>query len=481
MRAFVERDRELASLEQFWTSGRAQFVPMVGRRRVGKTYLAEHFAADKRVAYFRCRLAATSEQLPALGATLAELADDAVLRAEPPNTWPGVLAVIARLADEERLLLILDELPYWASHDASLPSTLQNWWDAEGRHLNVMVVICGSAVQMMEGLLSGPAPLAGCVTGRIPVRPLDFRGAAQLLAFHDPVDTLTSYGILGGVALYLTLFDSKRSIEHNIATAIANPTARLYVEPDAVFAAHHESYSRAQALAILRAIADGNREYSRIQQRSGVPSGSFPRVIEQLVGDLGLVERVLPVTEDKPSRTYHTQYRVTDNFFLFWFRFIEPNRGQIEFGAGRRIASAIVSQLSDYMGLPFEAMCREWVGLALGEGALQVPVVKVGTWWIANHEVDVVGLDASGRVALAGEAKWRNSAFAWDDLETYLDHLRAMGDLVRPDVQHVLFSKKAFATSVQDWARSNNALLLTPRDMLAPFERVGQLDHLDRD
>src|SRR6266542_6369849 len=110
VRAFVDRDRELASLEHFWDSSRAQFVPMIGRRRVGKTYLAEHFAANKRVAYFRCRLAPTSEQLPTFGATLAELADDEVLRAEPPSTWPGAFAVIARLAREARLLLILDEL-----------------------------------------------------------------------------------------------------------------------------------------------------------------------------------------------------------------------------------------------------------------------------------------------------------------------------------------------------------------------------------
>ena len=110
--------------------------------------------------------------------------------------------------------------------------------------------------------------------------------------------------------LYWSLFDPDYSIEQNIARQIADPSARLYVEPDAVFAAGHRSYDRIQALAVMRAIAEGNREYTRI---------------EPLIGGLGLVKRVLPVTETKKTRTYHTQYVFTDNFFRFWFSFIEPN------------------------------------------------------------------------------------------------------------------------------------------------------------
>jgi hypothetical protein len=121
------------------------------------------------------------------------------------------------------------------------------------------------------------------------------------------------------------------------------------------------------------------------------------------------------------------------------------------------------------MGMPFEQMCRDWVRLALAAGALSATVARVGSWWTANHQIDVVGLDAQGRVALAGEAKWRNTRFGWENLETYLGHLRAMGDLVRPDVQHVLFSKTGFHPRVAEWGIANRTRMLTPADMLAPF------------
>jgi hypothetical protein len=466
---FVDRERELAALEQFWRSERAECIPVTGRRRVGKTYLLEHFAQGKRAVYYRCLLTETAEQLPALGQALAELAGDPVLLAQPPASWPALFVLIEQLARQERLLLVLDEVPYWAARDASLPSVLQNWWDARGRTLDLMLVLCGSAVQMMEGLLSGPAPLAGCLTGRLPVRPLDFRSAANLLGFPDPIATLSAYGILGGVPLYLTFFRPDRSLRDNILTAIVSPASRLYVEPQAVFATHHQVYDARSALAVLRAIAHGRHRWSDIAEAAGLSSASLTRVMEPLIGDLGLIERLLPVTETRPSRTYYTQYHLTDNFFRFWFRFIEPNQGHIEFGDIERVADLILSRLSDYMGLPFEAMCRDWVRMASAAGALSSRVGRVGTWWSPNHQLDVVGLDEDGRASILGEAKWHIQPFDYQELERYLGHVRALGNLTRPDVRHLLFARAGFADDVVRWAAAGHARLLTPATLLADF------------
>ena len=106
---FVDRERELAALQGFWTAGGAQCIPITGRRRVGKTFLIEHFAPDRRVVYYRCQLRGTAEQLPLFGAALAEATDDPVILAQPPTGWPAAFALIERLAERERLLLVLDE------------------------------------------------------------------------------------------------------------------------------------------------------------------------------------------------------------------------------------------------------------------------------------------------------------------------------------------------------------------------------------
>lgn len=468
---FVDRERELLALEEFWASGAAHCIPIVGRRRVGKTFLLEHFAAGKRVVYYRCQLRGTAEQLPLLGAALAEATDDPVVRAQPPTTWAAAFALVERLAGERRLLLVLDEIPYWVARDESVPSVLQNWWDARGRTLDLMLVLCGSAVQMMERLLTGEAPLAGCTTGRLQVRPFDFRAAARLLGSADPAEALTAYGILGGVPLYLSFFRANRSTRENILRAIATPTARLYVEPAAVFAASHTAYDAGQALGVLRAIARGEHRWSDIIAAGGLSAAQLGRVMEPLIGDLGLVERVLPVTERRESRAYRTQYHLTDNFFRFWFRFIEHNQGAIEFGGEERVVDGIMASLAAYMGLPFEAMCRDWVRLAAAAGALPVGLGAVGTWWDPDHEINVVGLDAHRHVAVTGECKWRNQGFTWGDLQTYLGHVAALTQTapVRPDALHLLFSKGGCDERVQAWAAGTRARLLGPGDLLAPF------------
>lgn len=225
-----------------------------------------------------------------------------------------------------------------------------------------MVVICGSAISMMEQMLTGAAPLAGCVSAKIKVPPLDLRGATELLPFSDPVDFLTAYGILGGVPLYLGYFDAGQSIRDNILEALVRPEARMYIEPQAIFATHHAAFNSTQALAVLRAISNRHYRWTEIGDVSGTKT-NLKRVIEPLIGDMGLVRRVLPVTEEsneRPNEPYYVQYKLADNFFQFYFRFIEPNQGLIEFGAGDQVVNSIMAQLSDFMGPVFEDMARDW-------------------------------------------------------------------------------------------------------------------------
>ncbi|MGI5836772.1 MAG: ATP-binding protein [Chloroflexota bacterium] len=467
---FVNRVSEIDALERAWRSKDAQFVAVLGRRRVGKTTLLERFSEGKRVVYYRCILANTETQLQLLGTALAQMSGEPVIMAQPPSSWPAVFALIERLATGGRFLLILDETPYWVAKDESVTSRLQNWWDEKGRKLDLMMVICGSAISMMEQMLTGAAPLAGCVGARIRVRPFDLKAAAELLPFSDPVDCLTAYGILGGVPLYLNYFDAGRSIRDNILEAIARPEARLYVEPQAIFATQHAAFNSTQALAVLRAISNRHYRWSEIDEVAGTRK-NLARVIEPLIGDMGLVKRVLPVTEEsreKPKEPYYVQYKLADNFFQFYFRFIERNQGQIEFGAGEQVVDSIIMpQLADYMGPVCEDMARDWARKANAVGKLPVRVTKLGSWWVAQHELDLVGLDEKGRISLTGEAKWRERArFDRHDLERYLHHVDALGGLRQPDSSHILITSHDFDDEVREWAHRSGAMLVTAGNML---------------
>ena len=50
---FIGRDRELATLESRYSTGRFECVVIYGRRRVGKTALINRFCKNKRTVYYQ--------------------------------------------------------------------------------------------------------------------------------------------------------------------------------------------------------------------------------------------------------------------------------------------------------------------------------------------------------------------------------------------------------------------------------------------
>lgn len=129
----------------------------------------------------------------------------------------------------------------------------------------------------------------------------------------------------------------------------------------------------------------------------------------------------------------------------------------------------IIAGLSDFLGPVFEEMCRDWTRMAVAAGALPVRPNRIGSWWVADHELDVVGLDGRGHAILTGEAKWHYKEFDWEDLTRYLGHVRALSNLLSPGAHHLLFSKAGFAEDVKRWGAGLGATMLSPADLLAPW------------
>lgn len=63
---------------------------------------------------------------------------------------------------DKKIVLVIDELPYWAEKDDSLLSILQKYIDTEWQNKNLFIILCGSALSFMEKkVLSEKSPLFG--------------------------------------------------------------------------------------------------------------------------------------------------------------------------------------------------------------------------------------------------------------------------------------------------------------------------------
>src|SRR6266849_4741540 len=212
---FLNRAAELAWLEQGWSSGKAEFRILYGRRRVGKSALLDEFARGKRFVLYQAVEGSAADQLHDLTAAILLAEDDAGLRAAPLANWDAAFAQLAGMAASGQLLVILDEYQYAAEADPTLASRLQRWWSREATNLPIYLVLCGSYVRFfVRNVLTGPA--YGRNTGSLQVRPLNYRDAALFFPKWSAEDRVRGYAVTGGIPYYLLQFEAERSLAWNI-------------------------------------------------------------------------------------------------------------------------------------------------------------------------------------------------------------------------------------------------------------------------
>ena len=107
----------------------------------------------------------------------------------------------------------------------------------------------------------------------------------------------------------------------NIKDRILNRTSFLYNEPLNLLFEEFKDYSR--YFAILNVIAEGASTFSEISTRSRIPQNKLSKYLMTLER-VGITRKIIPITEGKSKRVI---YRIADNFYRFWFRYLYPNKG----------------------------------------------------------------------------------------------------------------------------------------------------------
>lgn len=456
----VIRDRaaEWQELTQIWRRPSPELVFVLGRRRVGKSFLLSRFARAVGGIYYQATRRTENEQLLRLSTLVGEHFDDPALRHGGPfPDWEGLFRYVTARAGGEPFLLVLDEFPYLSAAAPALPSILQSIWDHEWPDTSVKVVLSGSHITSMKQLENADQPLYGRRTARIDIEPFDYVHAAEFVTEYPPAERLCAYGIFGGVPGHLALLDPRASLGANVAQQMLLPAGRLLDEAqhmlDAFLADAQVHYS------VIEAIAGGERTWNGITKRVGRDGGSLSRAVRWLI-EMRIIERVVPITEVNPQKSKRAIYRITDPYVAFWHRYVSPmiSAGMIGLAPGKRIwAERVQPRLDQYMGGVFESVCRSFV--RRGDG-LPFQPIRVGEWWDAGsqNEIDVVAIGVEGQL-LIGECKW-GKAYGSD-----LTRLRARTNLLLQDlgggpyqVYHAIFSGGAVAPEIEQEVQTGRVL-----------------------
>lgn len=460
---FIGRERELASLNQLYTSERFEFVVIYGRRRVGKTALINRFIKEKNAIYFMGVESNAKQNLENFSRNILEYG--AGIQAETAFlSFQAALEYVFRLSEKERLILAIDEYPYVARASKSLASTLQLLIDKYKDTSKLMLILCGSSMSYMEDqVLAYKAPLYGRRTAQMKIQPFDFADTCRYFQNFSEEDQALIYGIVGGTPQYLLQINDRLSVEENIKNTFLNPISSMFEEPENLL--KQEVREPALYNAIITAIATGASRMAEISTKVGEDTSVCSTYLKNLIS-LGLIRKETPYGEKSSRKSI---YSIDDNMFRFWYRFVPENYSMIARGASDLAYKRIQPNLPDYMGKVFEEICRQYLWKLLLSGESPVEFKELGRWWgndpsaRSQTEIDIMG-EQDKETALFGECKWTNEKVDTGVLETLMKRSQLFP---YKNVRLYLFAKNGFTKGCIEKAdRLGNVALVTYSDIL---------------
>lgn len=462
---FVGRTEELKTLEYHFSLGKFQMVVVYGRRRVGKTALIAHFCKHHRSLWFTAKEQSATANLREFSQAVLTFFNEPDLTAGFAS-WDNALNYIATKAknNPEPFVLVLDELPYAAAAEPSLPSVLQIAIDHRFKDTNILMVLCGSNEGFMESQVLGyKSPLYGRRNAQIRLKPFDLFEACELMPETADWQTrIHYYAALGGTPYYLEQIDPNLTFSQNIQTRCFSQNGILYEEP--MMLLRQELREPALYSSILDAVGAGRTRPKGIAEYAGVDPntvGSYLRTLEQL----GIIERLVPFGED-PKRSRKGLWKIKDPFFAYWYRFVSPATALIDTGYGQAAGTtATAGEVFDtYVGQQFESMCAQWLLRQCREQRIDFLPTASGKWWgndpLAREQtdIDVVMADSFNHKVLLGECKWREHL---NETEA-IDRLKARSPLIHENGERLyyLFTKRRVSEATAAKAAADPTLTL---------------------
>ena len=460
---FFCRDNELKIMNKRYKADKFECIVVYGRRRVGKTALINEFCKDKKTIYFSALNASAQENLHVLSKEIWNCKNPNSLNAPEFRSFEDALEEITHMGTQERIVFVIDEYPYLAKAENSISSRLQHLIDHQWSESKIYLILCGSSMSFMEYQVLGyESPLYGRRTAQFKIEPLTYKETAVFNPDLSANDNALVYGITGGVPHYIRKLDVDRDVDEALLDNLFERSSYLYEEPENLL--KQELREPALYNSIITAIAGGASRVNEIVTKTGIESGPCAKYLKVLI-DLGIVKKETPINEKAGKKTI---YQLADNFFRFWYRFVPSNISAIQSGRIQRTYNQVIkAQLSDYMGLAFEKMCREYLLYYADE--LPFEPVEIGQWWGTDPQkkkqiqIDIVAASAEENEFIVGSCKFKNEKIGVDELELLKEYAEVFSKGKK--CYYYIFSKSGFTDGLLECAEKENVRLVTLEDI----------------
>lgn len=325
--SIVGRHKEIDDLNKYISSARSEFIAVYGRRRVGKTYLIKELFDG--MFTFRTTGKENTSMRDQLANFSYAISDCFGIDVSPKN-WTEAFRVLAKAIEglgEGTKILFFDELPWFDSPKSQFISALENFWnDWAYYRSDIKLIVCGSATSwMLNKLINARGGLHNRITHKMLIAPFTLREVElyfQRNGFnYERPEIIDSYMAMGGVAYYLSLFDSDKSVAENINALCFTRGGALVDEFDKLY---RSLYKKANGhIAIIKALSSTGQGMTRIDLINKTQlqnNGNFSALLNELE-ICEFIRSYIPFGKNKKEKLY----QLIDQFSLFYQHFMNGN------------------------------------------------------------------------------------------------------------------------------------------------------------
>jgi len=329
----IGRQEEQQILRNAFESREAEMVAVFGRRRVGKTFLVKQVYGERIVFELTgLQHATNTDQLHNFSLQLTQRMKLSV-PVKVPSNWLEAFFLLSNFlreqSGEQRQVVFFDEVPWLAGHKSGFLMGLSWFWNSFAVTQNILVVICGSAASwMIQKIVNDRGGLHNRITKRIFLTPFTLAETETYLKSRnihfDHYQLVQIYMAMGGIPHYLKEIEAGKSAIQNVSDICFSQNGLLRDEFERLYPS---LFAKADNhIAVVRALAQSRQGMNRSDiVRAGKLSegGSVSRTLEELEQS-GFIGAYYPFGKKKKDMLY----RLTDEYSLFYLRFIEKNKDE---------------------------------------------------------------------------------------------------------------------------------------------------------
>lgn len=333
MSTFVGRASEIELLKGQLRMESARIVVINGRRRIGKSALAEKIAEGYNFFSFS---GLSPQECPTesgrskyqIQRFLDQLKDKTHKDYPPSSDWLEVLYTLTdEIPDNEKTVILFDEISWMGMDDPTFVGTLKIWWDTKiTRKKNVLLIFCGSVSTWIDKNIIKSTAFYGRISLTISLQPLSIPESAQFLREKkyrwSAYDLYTVLAVTGGVPWYLEQIDPQLTAEKNIERLCFKRSGLLRDEFNIifndVFSKHGDVYNR-----ILVALSEGAKTLIEIRDAIDYTScGRLTDLMDNLVL-CGFVSKHRQWSLKTKKLGKQSIYRIADPYIRFYLKYMK--------------------------------------------------------------------------------------------------------------------------------------------------------------